>query len=57
MAMIHFTNSAAAVQKSLTRECPSCHEKQLVAMSKMRESVACKKCGASIGPKGRVTDK
>lgn len=57
MAIIHLTNSAAAVQKSLTRECPDCRAKQTVAFSKMRQTVSCSKCGAVIPPKTRAGEK
>ena len=51
MAIIHMTNSISAVQKSMLRECPGCHEKQSVALSKSGQTVACKKCGKAIAPK------
>ncbi len=54
MAIIHLTNSISAVQKSMMRECPSCHEKQSVELNKSKQSVACKKCGKSIPPKAKV---
>ena len=57
MAIIHLANSMSAVQKAMLRECPKCHEKQSVALSKKRQSVACRSCGAMIDPKTRVEDK
>jgi hypothetical protein len=57
MAIIHLTNAAAAVQKSVTRECPACHEKHTVSLSKLRQTVPCKKCGADIPPKSRAGGK
>lgn len=57
MAIIHLTNSVAAIQKAMLRECPECHEKQSVALSLMRKTVACRKCGAALAPQTRVGDK
>jgi ribosomal protein S27E len=50
MSIIHMTNSASAVLKSMLRECPSCHEKQSFALAKAKETVICKKCGSTIAP-------
>ncbi|MEO6120486.1 MAG: hypothetical protein ABIP12_07345 [Terriglobales bacterium] len=57
MAIIHMTNSISAVQKAMLRECPHCHEKQSVALSKSGEAVACKRCGKGIAPKAKAGKK
>lgn len=57
MAIIHLTNSISAVQKSMLRECPGCHERQSFALSKSKESVVCKKCGGKIPPKAKASGK
>ncbi len=48
MAIFH-----AAISKvlSLKRTCPKCGQDQVVPESKAKETVPCKKCGASIPPK------
>lgn len=57
MAIIHLTNSMSAVQKSMLRECPTCHERQSVALSKSRQTIACKKCGKGIPPRVKAGEK
>ena len=38
---------------ALARTCPKCGDRQIVAASRRRESVACKRCGAPIPPPSR----
>lgn len=45
----HFAASIASTLSSM-RECSACHHKQLVSRESRCESVACKKCGASLPP-------
>jgi uncharacterized Zn finger protein len=50
--MIHFfAAGAAAVQKALERECPSCGLKQKVAPDRLKETVPCTQCGTKLPPK------
>jgi len=50
--MLHFfAAGSAAVQKALERVCPKCGLKQKVATSKLKETAACKKCGAPLPAK------
>jgi ribosomal protein S27E len=50
--MIHyFAAGVEAARKVLERECPACHHKQVVAISRREESVPCEKCGKPVPPK------
>ena len=46
-----FFHVIAGTVAALTRRCPNCGHRQIVATSHRNESVACRRCGAAIPPR------
>ncbi len=51
--VIHSAVAAAALRRSLMRECPACHHRMTVPLSKKNEPVACEKCEATVPAKSK----
>ncbi len=56
MRILHFLASHVTYS-ALTRQCPKCGKKQVVAESKKDKTVSCKNCGAIVPPKTAVQGK
>ena len=53
MRLVHQAVLAQQTVKARTRTCRACRQLQVVPQSKARETVKCKKCGASLAPAAR----
>ena len=51
--VIYLSAAAASAQLVLQRECPGCHEKQIVPSKDIDPNVKCRRCGTLIPPKNR----